>query len=638
MTDRYTYKVVFTEGGSGITGEVIPDKAPTIEWKDQDEPVKFFKRKEIGDLTFSREVMLDDGTLSLGNGVVFEYIWDLYFDATKHGKEYGLTIYDEVKAQYEYQGFFSMKDVKLNLEEQTITIKPNNNDEYRWILAGEETEVDIIDTAVGTVYDAKYVYNTEEDIYPITSAAEYNTIILNGATPNAWEWMGTGAPPDFTDQGNYPLSEENFHRYISRYPIDGWTEISRSDAGGYDDPLWVDENPSTWESEEITWTFPNCYKLLPNYTYREPETGNGWVLEDYEHGAIQYILDQVLPVDHQLTLKSEFFSNEINYVTGETNYLMNALIEQKSDAKDPDATNKASIGVITWKKLMQSLMDMFNVRWFIDSDGYLRIEHIKYFKNGHRSADGTPSVCVDLSDVLKYKDPYTDEGYFNDTQRYEWMKQTRPISEYWSFMEEYNVEHRSDFNYIKYSEIIATQMTKKERNIINFTTDIRYIMARPEKIGDDGFVLYDCSTLGEDEGNIRSLIKYLYPGQLEEEQPYYPNAAFGQEHLIPDYWYYDRPYIRGTLYLHNVAQNGGNETDFYDAEKQLLQKDIMFLLNNSDTFDITKYIRSYRYERSLTGSDPSGRFDLVEDEGEIISAKLDLETGYYTVSIAYGIY
>lgn len=657
MEDRYTYKLIFTEGGSGITSEVIPDKAPTIEWEKESEDVKYFRRKKMGDFIFSKVYQKEDGSLHFGNGFMFEYIWKLYFDATKQSNQLDMIIYDNDRSEYVFQGYFAIKDIKLDLEAQTITIKPELDDSYRWILAYEEVEVDIIDTLVGTQSTAQYVYETEEDVYRITRKSEYEAVISGGATPQSWEWIGTGVEPNWSaDQGDYPWTEDPypeyfFHRYVSRYWIDGWTEISKSDAGGFDDPRWVDPSPNNWLPTEKTWNFPNCYKLIPEYEQRDTEANGGWTINGgsaenmRQAGVIQYIIDVLFPErtpnggwgDKHLTLKSEFFSNEINYVTGETNYLMNILVEQKSDAKDPDATNAASIGIITFKDLMNRLMDMFNVRWFIDDDGYLRIEHIKFFQNGFSSTDGTPTVCVDLSDVLKYKDQYTDEGFFNDTQRYEWSSQERPITEYWKFMEEHHTEHRYDMNYLKYDETIATGV-KKERNIMKITTDIRYIMARPEDIADEGFVFYDCDSVSGGVGNIRSLMKYLFYGQLEEDQPYFPNAAFGQEHLIPDYWYYDRPYIRALVYLHALKQNDDLEYDFESAEKQLLQKDIIFLLNVSDTFDIKKYIRSYRYERSLTGTDPNSHFNLVKDEAEIITAKLDLETGYYTVTIAYGIY
>jgi len=620
MTDRYTYKLVFTEGGSGITSEVIPDKAPTIEWKKESEDIKYFRRKKMGDFIFSKVYQKEDGSLHSGNGVMFEYIWMLYFDATKQGNQLDITIYDNDRSEYLYIGYFTIKDIKLDLEAQTITIKPEINDDYRWILASEDKEVDIIVENRSSlngmaIYNAVYTYNT----YTQTE---------NGTPPDQ--------PPDFPPSGTWVQignpADNRWARQRSVYNIDGWTQY-----GSY----WY---YGTEETETVDFIFPNCHRLMSHNDYVFDD-GNPYV-DGYDarmRGVIQYILDNILPSDHRLQVKSEFFTNEQNYVTGDVNYLMNTLIEQKSDAKDPDATNKALKGITSFKKLMNDLGNMFNVAWFIDDDGYLRIEHIKFFQNGFSSTDGTPSVCVDLSDVLKYKDLYTGEGFFNDTQRYEWSSSERPKAESWKFLEEYTVEHRSDLNYIEYSELISSTNNTKERSISLFTTDLRHIYNSPDEIGDDGFVLFNCKSLTDgvsssdnEEGVIHDIMKYN--GDVEVPIPYYPNIGFGQEHLIPDYWYWDRPYINAMVYLHGGRRSTAAGTDFESAEKQLLQKDIIFLLNTSDTFDIKKYIRSYRYERSLSGTDPNSHFNLVKDEGEIITAKLDLETGYYTVTIAYGIY
>ncbi len=649
MTDRYTYSI-HASSSKGLLFEFYPDKDPKITWEKGDGQEKFFKRKKIGAVSFTREHMKQDGTYHTGNYLLFIYLWDKYFDANQHTDEMNLYIYDTVKSEYVYKGYFGVKDLKLNLESETFTIKPNLDDKYRWILEVEEQEVDVIlESTVGDTMIAKYTYTTEEDVRVINTYAEYQTIIEGGC---GFFWDGApGHEPVWSDPSTWDGTQYHFHRALSRYPIDGWTEVPRYVGSGYDDPRWADCGASEYVETEIEFEFPNCYKLI------ELPKSAGGNYDSNNKGIIQYLLDEILDADntsHGLTLKSQFFNTSggdaINYVTGETNYLQYTLVEQKSDAKDPDATGKATIGKFTFKDLMKVLTNMFNVRWYIDDDDHLVIEHISYFKNGFAIHPPTQqSSCVDLTKTSKYTEVFSGIPYYKGIQDYEWLTVDRPPIETWKFMEEHHSEHRSDFNYIKYDPEVSTTATKKERQVMNVTTDMRYIMARPDDISDDGFVFYNCSNFYDvtDEndvtyhyGNIISLIKY---GQTEgssigaDRNTYLPNAGFGQEHLIPDYWYWDRPYISGKLYLHNPSY-GGAKITFNDAEKQLIQKKITFLLHSSDTFDIQKYLRTYRYEFSNSGDNPNARFNKVADSGEIVKAELDLATGYYTVDVAFGIY
>lgn len=660
MTDRYTYTIVV----GGLSSEIIPDKAPEIEWEDEDGEEKRFKRKKISNISFSREYPKDDGTLHIGNGYMFAWIWNLYFNPSALATRYTINITDELTGVTEYSGYFTLNDVALNVESQTITIKPTVNDRYTWILAKEDYEVDVVDSAVGTAYRTTYEYDVELDQRYIYNYATYASVVL-GVTPDSWRYTeNAGAVGDFSESGGaWDGTGYLFERLVSRYPQDtktfvghpighpigdlfGWEEYSdlvpsfMEDAESY----WANPEPDPvtgWDVFTVRFEFPNARKLIPEYTQRDDDA---WVVDEDERGIIQYLLDELYPRtgDHGLVLKSKFFSDTTNYVTLEANRLMNMLVNQKSDAANPSNSNKATIGKVTFKKLMESLSRIFNVAWYIDDDGYLRIEHISFFENGLQIS-GSPSICVNLVEPLsKYKEPFTGEGYYVGHQDYENNIEV-PVMETWTFMEEYSREHRSDKNFIEYDTRFPITGSPKDRSISNVTTDIRYILKYPSKISDDGFVFSDIYSF---DGYYDRNVNYIKVGWVKtlpsyaDASIYFPNKAFSQEDLIRNYWYHYRPFIEGVVTWHGLKHNvdGTFITQFNTTENKITQKDVMFLLNSLDTFQIQKYIRNYRYEYSTSGTDPNGRFSLVADDGEIKSAKLDLETGYYIVDLAYGIY
>ena len=633
MTDRYTYKI-FGKSGIGLLFTFKPDKDPKIEWVEGEEPEKFFKRKKIGAVTFSKEFPNDDGTLNFSNGLLFNYLWIRYFDASYHSTEYKLTVTDEVKSENVYEGYFAVKDLSFGLEANTFTIKPNLDDKYRWILAVEDEDMDIIleNPTTLDVYTAEYEYETH-------TQSEAGTLVCPPQIPP----LRTGATPpyactDYLWVRGAGAGNTTWYRQVSQYEISGWTQY-----GSY----WYKDDE---DSTTIDMSFPNCHRLIPKANRPPSEETTG-------RGVIQYMLDELLPdtstasgrpTGHNLTFYSLFFNTHgngaTNYVDGRANTLHNTLIEQKSDAKDPDATNKATKGVSSWEEMMKRLNNMFNVRWYIDdiilpddseTTECLCIEHIKYLKNGLQ-VSGTPATCVDLTQVSKYTNEESGLPYYEDTQNFVWDSLERPIKETWSFMEEDTYGFRKDMNFIKYSDVVATSALTKSRTIDMITTDLTYIYNRPDYIGDDGFVLINCQELTVDTGQIIAPQVYTVDPTGGAWTLYLLNGYFGQTYLISDYWYDDRPYIEG----HVSLSRGGIPTiiTFDTAEKQLIQKEIAFLLNDSDTFDIQKYLCNYRYEFSNTGTDPNGQFTQTKDCGEIKKAELDLATGYYTVDVAYGIY
>lgn len=77
-------------------------------------------------------------------------------------------------------------------------------------------------------------------------------------------------------------------------------------------------------------------------------------------------------------------------------YSVHIFIAGMADMMRPDASQYQTVLMMTIKDLLNNICKLYNCLYFIDDDGYLRVEHMEYFENiGQRIGD-------DLIDVRKY--------------------------------------------------------------------------------------------------------------------------------------------------------------------------------------------------------------------------------------------
>lgn len=79
------------------------------------------------------------------------------------------------------------------------------------------------------------------------------------------------------------------------------------------------------------------------------------------------------------------------------------VIGSVSDIKDPVPSDPATRELVTFRQLMIDLKIEFNVEWKIDSNYYLRIEHVTYFEG----VEGLDLTGESYSKYLKAKNKYT---------------------------------------------------------------------------------------------------------------------------------------------------------------------------------------------------------------------------------------
>lgn len=213
--------------------------------------------------------------------------------------------------------------------------------------------------------------------------------------------------------------------------------------------------------------------------------GGSYLLKD----AFEYVLGEI--GCDQIYVTSDFFEwnpqgnapNYVagqNYVTGLPNQVDYLTLIQKSDAKDPNATNPATIGKVKFKDMAKWLLEMFQVYWFIEGN-YIRFEHISYFQ----AVNG-----LDLT-----LPQYANEVVKSNTYSYNSIE--KPKYERFFFEESANRDFIGDD--IWYDTLCVNQDSDTnvlEHTVQNITTDIQFVLQSPDDISSDGFVMLATNKVG----------------------------------------------------------------------------------------------------------------------------------------------
>ena len=383
---------------------------------------------------------------------------------------------------------------------------------------------------------------------------------------------------------------------------------------------WSSYNIPVFDSPSITPTVPtkvgNYYRYAcTNPVVVVPPFPNCYLLTE----SIQYILDTILVGTsiEGITLYSEFFSSAFNYVTGTANLLPYTYLAQNSDVKDPDATDKATLGEISFNSLMNDLKAMFKVSWYIDSSPTgskrLRIEHEKWFYLG-LATSGYKTVCINLTDVSKYKDDGGDEYYIVDKLKFMSSDVSKVKSEFIKFAYDGVDDFSNSLNYIEY-DVIKTETGNKSNVVENFSTDLTEPINTPESMSDDGFFMFNCGSSG-----------WLLSNEHECGESFrIANNAFSPKRLLHDYYTYGMQTKNAELVVEGDFCPS-NQYEVLGTKPIYIQKDITFLLNEADNIDINQYISTYLVKNNG---------NRVVIKGTIIDIRHDLHDDFVTATLGF---
>lgn len=214
------------------------------------------------------------------------------------------------------------------------------------------------------------------------------------------------------------------------------------------------------------WLKKSIYNLKANVVF----------VKTYKAIELKSIFERIISLACPLftgSIKSNFLFNDTVEI-GRTafGYVYPKYIIEISDFKKPNAYEKATKSICTWKQIIEYFCLKFNLRWCIDSNNDIRIEHISYFK--------TVAIGLDKSSDVDMIDDYS------------FVQNDKPNREYQTESNAYN----EDFGQIEiiYGSIPALNGVKentKTRSLSNFYTDVDGLNTHLDELPDTGFVLVD---------------------------------------------------------------------------------------------------------------------------------------------------
>lgn len=268
--------------------------------------------------------------------------------------------------------------------------------------------------------------------------------------------------------------------------------------------LWVNKD----KKMKGSFTYPQNYKSIP--------------LKD----AMNYVLSTANPT-FTGTIKSRFlFYDEPE--SGKTYpdayqsdflYLHEKYLIEMSNFKGPNKSEPATKAIITWKNIIEYLCNKHNLRWTIDADGNLRIEHIIYFE--------TDQIGLDLS---------RDTGM---SLTYSYLQNDKPNREYLSESLSYNDDFRQiEVLYGTVPAVNGVKESTKSKALSNFYTDVAGLNTHLDELPSEGFIYMDTlngAILGLDFGFKSGLnIQNVKLSNANCLNTYYRHNAYQQAFYIAD--------------------------------------------------------------------------------------------------------
>jgi len=282
-------------------------------------------------------------------------------------------------------------------------------------------------------------------------------------------------------------------------------------------------------------------------TYEYDYTRCRWLID-----VIEYLVESIEPT---ATVVSWFLNNATNPVLGGVNQYQHLMIAQKSDIKRPLSSNPATVGMMSFKEMME-ILRMYNLYWHYDGTTF-RIEHYDFWEGG---------AGLDL----------TAEPMAVRMNKYSYVKNDMPKYEKFAFME------GGDFGYVEHtisydSDCVDAKATASYSNKV--TTDLSYIQtcaADPDlvsNISDDGWVILATEYDGTD---YRVYYGTAYGSAFGSYN--YPNS-WGD--LLRSFFIHGRVLLTG--YIQGIAY------DFISV-RRTKQQELKAVVCYEDNYDARDYI------------------------------------------------
>lgn len=234
---------------------------------------------------------------------------------------------------------------------------------------------------------------------------------------------------------------------------------------------------------------------------------------------------------------SEFLYANSNPISGDT---IKLFVTPKSNILAGDYSVPAQKAITTLGQFLDMLRNVYQLYWYIDADNRLRIEHIRWFKNGG-SYSGSPTVGIDLTELLEKRNA---TAWAYGVNEYTYEKEEMPQRYQFEWMDDERIPFKGEA-----IEILSPAVTEgkvESVSVGSFSSDIDYMLLNPSVFSQDGFALIGAT--GSGNSWAVPFLSYVQQGITTTLQ----NGYLAYVHLQPYYWVYDLPAksvkINGTTY------------------------------------------------------------------------------------------
>lgn len=236
------------------------------------------------------------------------------------------------------------------------------------------------------------------------------------------------------------------------------------------------------------------------------------------------------------------------------------FIFQKSDIKRPGASNPATIGFLTLRKMLTWLQNMFEVYWRIENGTDFRLEHISYFEgsNGEDLTSTQPSTVDNRNDFTFDSDKLVPRETFR------WMDPTTDADFY-------------GLDIIYPNTCADPDLEPKPTRLDEVFTDLGRIDSLPDSVSDEGFFF-----MATDEDSGTYYINREF-GEISGEIK--PNAHLSWANLHENYLTWGRLQSSGTLNNVSQAFNSYKPSKRQQSLPVQIGVDDYFALDTSDKYN-----------------------------------------------------
>ena len=277
------------------------------------------------------------------------------------------------------------------------------------------------------------------------------------------------------------------------------------------------------------WGIISCWFVFSEFSWIAEQAGRKEItMKDCYtlSSVISVLLNKIAPgITHSATTDySQFLYGENLLGIEQT-----LLITPKSNVISSGYDQPAQQAKITLKSVLDMLRDCFRCYWFIDESNRFRIEHIQYFRNGG-SYDADPTVGIDLTTI---EVPTSGKKWAFALDKYSFDKPEMTARYQFGWMDDVTQQFEG------YPIDILAKFVNRDKieniDIVNFTSDLDYILLNPSAINKDGFVL-----MAGIEGNSG---EYTLPFMTfnDGEADYELQNAYVAFCFLVNYYLYDLP-------------------------------------------------------------------------------------------------